>query len=555
MAYKYAAHIAPNVPQTSPLPLSDQVKNSAGGYSFKVDCWTRLTRFLILGCEGGSYYASEKEMTFDNVRVVEECLKEDGETLVAVVTEISQSGRAPKNDPAIFALAIAAKKGDEGTRKQAWEAFPKVCRIGTHLFQFVETIKSLGGWGRETREGISRWYNEKSVEDLSYQMIKYQQRNGWSHRDILRLCHVKTKDPNRNSLYRWAVSGVDGLGPRTVARRMPGKSRLEIEKHYEGFNLGCLPEQVLAMEAAKKAPNAKELAKLIVDHSLPRECVPTHFLQDHEIWDALLQHMPIHAMIRNLGNMTRIGLLESESEATKNVISNLGNVQKLKKGRVHPIAILAALLTYKQGKGIRGGNTWTPILEIDQALEKAFYLSFGTIEPSNKKTMWALDVSGSMSGGTVAGVPGLTPRIASAALALVAANVEKDSLFVAFSTTLRELNIRPTMRLEQLISDVAMLPFGGTDCSLPMLAAKKNDIEIDTFVVLTDSETWAGRTHPSVALQAYRNAKGIDSKLVVVGMVSNGFTIADPNDPGMLDVIGFDTATPDLISTFSSGSF
>lgn len=44
---------------------------------------------------------------------------------------------------------------------------------------------------------------------------------------------------------------------------------------------------------------------------------------------------------------------------------------------------------------------------------------------------------------------------------------------------------------------------------------------------------------------------GIPVKLVVVGMVANGFSIADPNDAGMMDVVGFDTATPMLISDFA----
>jgi 60 kDa SS-A/Ro ribonucleoprotein len=34
-------------------------------------------------------------------------------------------------------------------------------------------------------------------------------------------------------------------------------------------------------------------------------------------------------------------------------------------------------------------------------------------------------------------------------------------------------------------------------------------------------------------------------------MVSNGFSIADPADAGMLDVVGFDTATPQLVADFS----
>ena len=73
-------------------------------------------------------------------------------------------------------------------------------------------------------------------------------------------------------------------------------------------------------------------------------------------------------------------------------------------------------------------------------------------------------------------------------------------------------------------------------------------------MIYTDSETWAGDVHPVQALADYLRASGIDARLVVVGMVSNGFSIADPNDPGMLDVVGFDSATPQLISEFARGA-
>ena len=65
---------------------------------------------------------------------------------------------------------------------------------------------------------------------------------------------------------------------------------------------------------------------------------------------------------------------------------------------------------------------------------------------------------------------------------------------------------------------------------------------------------WAGEVHPAQALADYRRASGIDARLVVVGMVSNGFSIADPTDRGMLDVVGFDTATPQLVSDFARGA-
>ena len=51
----------------------------------------------------------------------------------------------------------------------------------------------------------------------------------------------------------------------------------------------------------------------------------------------------------------------------------------------------------------------------------------------------------------------------------------------------------------------------------------------------------------------YRDKMGIPAKMIVVGMISNGFTIADPDDAGMLDVVGFDTAVPQLMSDFVVG--
>lgn len=97
------------------------------------------------------------------------------------------------------------------------------------------------------------------------------------------------------------------------------------------------------------------------------------------------------------------------------------------------------------------------------------------------------------------------------------------------------------------------LPFGGTDCALPMLWALEHRVPIDTFQVYTDNETWAGDVHPHQALQRYRERMGIDARLAVVAMTPTEFSVADPADPGMLDVAGFDSAVPTLLADFSRG--
>ena len=117
-----------------------------------------------------------------------------------------------------------------------------------------------------------------------------------------------------------------------------------------------------------------------------------------------------------------------------------------------------------------------------------------------------------------------------------------------YPTGLSTLAISPRERLDDVLARTAGLPFGGTDCALPMLEARMRKWQVDLFVVYTDNETWAGQVHPAQALRQYRQATGIAARLVVVAMASNGFSIADPDDAGMLDVVGFDAATPALIA-------
>ena len=548
-------HSTRRVPQWAPIPGTRQVPNSAGGFAWEVDDWARLRRFLILGSEGGSYYAAEFALTRENAQAVERCIYEDGTRAVAEIARVSEEGRAPKNDPALFALAMAAGLGDEQTRRAALEALPRVARTGTHLFQFATFVEQFRGWGRSLRRAVGGWYASRSVDALAYQAVKYRQRDGVTHRDLLRLAHpaghVSAGNPSievaaaHAALFEWIVRGTpsDDL-PRIV----------------EGF------------AAAHAAGTPKLAAGLVRAYRLPREALQPEHLTSPEVWDALLEDMPMTALVRNLATMTRVGVIAPGSDGTATVVGQLGDAERVRKARVHPIAVLAALRTYAAGRGARGRGVWNPVREVIDALDAAFYTAFGNVEPAGKRLLLALDVSGSMIGGQVAGVPGLTPRDASAALALVTAATEpryevvgffagRDGFarrgagrFAGHADGLTPLSISPRQRLDDAVQTVSGLPFGGTDCALPMVYAQALEREIDTFVIYTDSETWAGDIHPVQALRDYRHASGLDARLVVVGMTSNGFSIADPTDGGMLDVVGFDTATPQLIAEFARGT-
>lgn len=504
-----------------------QVLNNAGGYTFKLDMWSRLERFLILGSEGGTYYCSEHDITKGNIDNILDCINNDGVRVVNIIVDVSVNAKAAKTDPALYALALCAKRGNELTRKSAFNIVNDVCRTGTHLYHFVNFVNNIGGWGRGTRNAVARWFNSKTPEDLAYQLVKYQSRDGWSARDVLRLCHAKPPSSAHDAVYKWVTDNNE-------------------------LNGEILPEIIEALEEVKLADNANTVASLINKANLPREAVPTKWLTEPIVWEALARKMPATAMIRNLATMTRIGLISDGSVWTDAICSKLRDSAWLKSSRVHPIQVLSAMIIYKNGRGVKSDKTWTPVSSIIDALDDAFYGTFDNVEPTGKHHVLALDVSGSMTQGEICGTPGLTPAIGACAMAMITAKIEKRFSCAGFGTTYRNLDISPRRRLDDNLIYTSNFNFGNTDCSLPMIDAQRNKADVDVFVVYTDNETNAGKIHPHIALENYRQFIGHDAKLIVVGMTATEFSIANPDDAEMMDVVGFDSSAPQVMAQFVS---
>jgi 60 kDa SS-A/Ro ribonucleoprotein len=563
---KYHEHFSTKqTPQSEPIPgrEAEQKQNRAGGFVFAVDAWTQLDRFLILGTEGNTYYATAREMTRENAKNVLACIKQDGKRVVKRVVEISDAGRAPKNDPALFVLALAASEGDPSVKREAYQALSKVARIGTHLFHFAEYKKAMGGLGGNGfKRAIGRWYNQMPVNKLALQVVKYQQRDGWSHRDLLRLAHVRPKDGDKQSILEYVVKGLQNGVPL----------------------LDEVPEHLRIIGAAEHAKTlvgsskVKQLVHLISDYRLPHECVPNEMKKHPDVWEAMLPSMGITALMRNLNKMTAVGLLSGTSAATGEVIKRLTNPEDLKRGRVHPMNVLMALKTYQQGCGMRGSMTWEPVGQVVDALDDAFYLAFDAVEPTGKAVCVALDISGSMVV-PVNGFPFLTCRVAAAAMAMTTIRTEKRHEVLGFTcqsdtygrhgdagedfmsfgaarmygwagSGVGRLTITPRQRLDDVCKYCDSLPMGGTDAAMPVQWALAKKQYFDVFLIYTDNETWAGDMHVTEALRRYRDSINPNAKLVSVAFAANDYSVADPNDAGMMDVCGFDSAIPNILRDF-----
>lgn len=120
-----------------------------------------------------------------------------GIEVVEEIKKFAKDGRAVRFGPAFFALAVCSQHSELKTRQAAFKALKEVCRDPAHLFSFIQNKKELkegmkcGIWGRALRKAISDWYNEQDAMSLAAAVTKCKQREGWSHQDLLRLCHSR----------------------------------------------------------------------------------------------------------------------------------------------------------------------------------------------------------------------------------------------------------------------------------------------------------------------------------------------------------------------------
>lgn len=564
----YTKHVAKhNIPQTEKADPR-QIANNGGGYSFEIDQWAHLHRFLCLGTEGGTYYVTEKELTKDNAQNIMNILQSgnisDGIKLVDTIVSVSKEGIAPKNGPAIFALAMASVFGNEDTRAYANSKMPEVCRIATHLYEWVDNCIQLKGGKKSTslKRAIRKWYANKSVKDVAYQVCKYPHRNingrKYSHRDMLRISRPKArrdmhsaqpKASNYDIAFQYATHGL--ASDEDVKNVCEGKvERIGLSPlSYSELEDNPELKYIWAHEQAKSAQDAKTIVDLMDKYNITRESIPKNFLKDIEVGRKLIEVSPMTALLRSASELTGSGVLKPLDDYTYAFCEKLTNEENLRKGRIHPMNIMTAWYTYKGGYG--RSSSWNPVSEVTAAMEQAFYKSFKYAEPTGKKILLGIDVSVSMD---------LTPRQdgircmdLAAAMALIIARVESHSHMIAFSEGVTEIDLSGKSTLGGVRTALSGLPFSSTDCAAPMLYAIKEKLDVDCFMVLTDNETNWNSMHPHVALQQYRQKFKKDARMIVVAFAGTNHTIADPNDPGMLDICGFDSSVPQLVSNFISG--
>ena len=225
----------------------------------------------------------KKELTEDFIEVIKQAVATDPNRVSEEILYASD-GRSINNSAPILALVLLSM-GETAAAKQAFlEIFPQVVRTGSHFYEWLNYTKSLRGFGRIIRQAGTAWLSREDVKALAYQFLKYQQRHGFQHRDVLRLFHVKPSTVEHDRLFQWIVNGWNEL-PEDI------------------------PSEALAQiwwyEWLKRHP--EQTHKAILEGRLTHEMAAPVGNMDKAAWQLLFNEMPIGAMLRNLGFFNSIG--------------------------------------------------------------------------------------------------------------------------------------------------------------------------------------------------------------------------------------------------------
>ena len=418
-------------------------------------------------------------------------------------------------------------------------------------------MTALRGGGRALNGAVRHWIDMKPVEKLALQMVKYRNRAGWTWRDVFRRYRPKPPSSEVVDADMGAVMEAD-RSDRIMRRALyawaAGKEHSTDDLPSIAFN---------AKRATELAPD--ELAHFVRINRLPHECVPTEHSTRTDVLDALFDWMPIMATVRNLPRLSTYGVLKNRFGDLKSRLLDAGAI---KGSRIHPVSLMMAASFYE--KGANRNLTWVPDPRVVDLLDDAFQAALKTAEPTGKRILVAIDSSGSMHHASTAAGIELFKIAAAMALTyvrtdgaqVIAFDCEPNGRYYSDVSRVRMNGAHPLalsgrMRVTDAMRAISSLRMGGgTDTSIPFHYAMNEKLDVDAFVVLTDNETWAGRTHhASQALQEYRNKHNPKAKVVWCAMTAGSSECGDPNDPRMLSLAGFDSSAPRLVGDFVADRF
>lgn len=573
-------------------------KNAAGGVAYQSSDAQKLRRFLLLGTESSTMYASASDISDSALVFLRQFITSDPMTVLSVIGEMAD--RLPHKREALWAMAMVSGTkfvpvdslksfndlkieaygyvdigvgNHQAVMTQLYSVLGRLVGTFGDLLEFLLYKRIANGKRLVVSSGlknfVSGFFNSMGVDDIHYQLNKYGNKavriNGNEYAinvaDVLNLTHYKHPlEPQRLVLSYWYNYYSVGKDSESTQRALDLlATRTETQRIFESTATLRLVNQFVNTIDTQEgyeyvAPmllNGIEQYGWTWEVIAPNYLVPEKSAWARQIWSALIGNdqsqfkMPMNAMLRMISRLESYGYLGDNDDSqglTNQIVQALNNRDRIVKSRINPFRPFVTWGYYRKTTG-----AGTLLLK---SLEQAITAAYRNVKPHNKKVLYAIDGSGSMNCDQVTGT-GMDASQVAIALAAIFKGVESNlaaNYAVVFDGRVRKV-IEPTL------ADIDMdMPGGETNCASPIQWAEANHKGIgafDAFVIITDSQSWYGNSYNvQDALDHYREKYNPNAKLVVLQLTGDNGGLFRQDCSYCLELVGFDASAIDVINTF-----
>ncbi len=450
---------------TSRLPRANAV-NEAGGRAYKLEPKHALAQVAATGTFGNAFYSTAETQLDEVLKLIDEV---DDNQYLAKLALYAREKAFMKDMPAALLVALSVR--DTELMHRAFDRVVDNGRVLRTVFQMIRSgqFKNKASKGRvglssSLQRAFQRWLNTASVGKLLSASIG----NDPSLRDILRMARPTPKDNARRAMFGWLTDkSIDKWAPATEAD---------------------LPVEVQSLIAYRNSESEEAQALIAGGLDNVRWDLLSDAAKGPTVWAALARKMGPQALRMNLNTLLRHDVLAT-SAMVDYVAERIADESEIRRSKQFPYQYFAAYLNADDNVPQK----------IRTALHKAAEIACGNVPELPGPVVIGLDTSGSMS----SAVTGQRGRGATSKMrcidvaALFAAAILRrnpDSVVIPFDTSAYDAKIDPNDSILSIAERLAKYGGGGTDCSLPLVAANQKHAKrkFAGIVLVSDNESWVG---------------------------------------------------------------
>jgi len=397
----------------------------------------RIRQLCMTGSLVNTFYVSEGKILEQAVEVLSNIAKEDPSYLASCIVEGRNKGFMRTVN--ILGLAILSLYDV----KKFQEVFNQVILTGNDLEDFLDLAHRIRGFGRGIKRAIIEWIKKNTNQ---FYAIKYRNQI----KDAIRISRPKLED----WLYDWI------MGKKEVS--IPSYSQV----HY----------YTKAVSSIKQG-KWKEAIECIMKGRLDWMSLISYGNPPKEVWMALSTQMGTNALLKLLAKLDREEVFK-DKEMVEFVKKRL-TVENLQKAKVFPFRVYIA---YENVTNLSIRRILAEVLE--EYVEKYDWSKW-----NKGKFAICPDVSCSMT--TPVKGSSVRPVIVASLFAGILYKGLDDVILLPWDEEVREELVRP--KIDSVLSHIEAISKwngGGTYMERPLEYLLKNNIKVDYFILITDSEEW-----------------------------------------------------------------